>query len=196
MNQSSVVSAPSVRERIVSAARERFRRDGIAATSMDEIAAMVGLARPNLYRYVGSRQELLCAVLVAEIRDINAARWTRVKLAGPVRSVILDSLLAGHDIANDYIARVALVGEARSITAEVLSQEPGIVAAEYEFWGPVLEYGRARGEIAPHLPNEHIVRWFQTSQVLVSEHPELIPDGDLAAWFGNFVVPPVLRIAS
>jgi hypothetical protein len=39
------------------------------------------------------------------------------------------------------------------------------------------------------------VRWFLTNHVLVSERPELIPDGDVRAWFADFVVPPVLAPA-
>ncbi len=182
------------RERILDAAKEAFRRDGYAAP-LDEVAARAGVARPHLYRYFRSREEIVLEVLISEIRDVNRARWERFTLTGPVRPLILESLILGHDVANeDYLARVALVGEALSITADLVSREPSILAAQYEYWGPVLEYGRARGEIAPHLDNEHIVRWFLTAHVLVAERPELIPNGDVRAWFDNFIVPPVVVV--
>ena len=182
----------SARERIIDAARDLFRRNGIAATPLDEVAALAGVARPNLYRYFSSREELVRQVMISEVRAVNAARWERITLAGPVGPLILDSLVSGYDLAHDYIAHVTLVAEATAITAELMSQDEEVAAAQYEYWGPLLEYGRVRGEIAPGLSNERIVRWFLTNHLLVAERPELIPDGDVRAWFADFVVPPVL----
>jgi AcrR family transcriptional regulator len=186
------LAAPrTARERIIDAARDAFRRNGIAATPLDEVAALAGVARPNLYRYFASREELVKQVMIAEVRAVNAERWERISLRGPVAPLILESLVAGYDLSHDYIANVTLRAEASAITAELMSHDEAIAAAQYEYWGPLLEYGRARGEIAA-LPNERIVRWFLTNHLLVSERPELIPDGDVRAWFADFVVPPVL----
>lgn len=180
------------RERIVEAAREAFRRDGIA-TPLGDVAAIAGVARPHLYRYFANREALVLEVLIYEIRQVNAERWRRFTLAGPVRPLILDSLMLGHEIAHDdYLAKLAFMGEALALTADVVSREPAILDAQYEYWGPVLEYGRARKEIAPHLSNERIVRWFLSAHVLLAERPELVPDGDVHAWFRDFVVPPVV----
>jgi len=190
--QAAELAAPrTARERIIDAARDAFRRNGIAATPLDEVAALAGVARPNLYRYFASREELVKQVMITEVRAVNAARWERITLTGPVAPLILESLVAGYDLSHDYIANVTLRAEATAITAELMSHDEAIAAAQYEYWGPLLEYGRARGEIAA-LPNERIVRWFLTNHVLVSERPELIPDGDVRAWFADFVVPPVL----
>jgi AcrR family transcriptional regulator len=187
-----VARAPSARERIIDAARDAFRRNGIAATPLDEVAALAGVARPNLYRYFSSREELVRQVMIAEVRAVNAARWSRITLSGPVGPLILESLVSGYDLAHDYIAHVTLVAEATTITAELMSQDEEVAAAQYEYWNPVLEYGRVRGEIAPGLSNERIVRWFLTNHLLVAERPELIPDADVRTWFADFVVPPVL----
>jgi AcrR family transcriptional regulator len=185
----------TVRERIIEAARAAFRRNGIEGTPLDEVAVLAGVARPNLYRYFTSREELVRQVMIAEVRAVNAARWSRITLSGPVGPLILESLVAGHDLANDYMANVTLVAEATAITAALMSEDEQLAAAQYEYWGPLLEYGRVRNEIAVGLSNERIVRWFLTNHVLVSERPELIPDGDVRAWFADFVVPPVLAPA-
>jgi AcrR family transcriptional regulator len=181
------------KERIIEAAREVFRRDGISSTPMDDIAALAGIARPNVYRYFASRKALIQVVLVEEIRQVNAERWRRFTLSGPVKPLILDALMLGHDLANDdYLARIAFDREALGITADLVSEEPAILDAQFEFWGPVLAYGRARHEIAEHLDNEQIVRWFLAAHVTLAERPQLVPNGDVLGWFRNFVVPPVL----
>ena len=181
------------REQIVDAAREAFRRDGIAGTALVDVANAAGVARPNLYRYFDSRKDLILEVLVDEIRRTNAERWKRITLTGPVRPLIVSSLVQGQEIAHDdYLAQVGYSAEALAVTADLVSTEPRILDAQYEYWGPLLEYGRARREIAPHLTNEAIVRWFLAAHVLVTERPGLVPDGNLDAWFQNFVVPPVV----
>ena len=190
MLRTQLTRTRSPRERIIAAAREAFQRHGIAATPLDEVAALAGVARPNLYRYFASREELVRQVMIAEVREVNAARWRALTLSGPVAPLILESLVVGHDLSNEYIATVTL--GALSITAELMSHDSDVIAAQYEYWGPLLEYGRARGEIVAHLSNERIVRWFLTAHVFVAEHPELIPDGDMRAWFSDFVVPPVV----
>lgn len=181
------------RERIFEAAREAFRRDGFTGTPLDDIASQAGISRPNLYRYFGSRKDLVMEVLVAEIRHTNAERWKRITLTGPVRPLILQSLVLGHEIAHDdYLERVNYSSEALAITADLVGTEPRILDAQYEYWGPLLEYGRARREIAPHLTNEQIVRWFLAAHVQLAERFELVPGGDVDSWFRNFVVPPVV----
>jgi AcrR family transcriptional regulator len=196
MPKTDVAAPPrSARDRIIEAARDAFRRNGIAATPLDEVAALAGVARPNLYRYFSSREELVRQVMIAEVRAVNAARWSRISLSGPVGPLILESLVSGHDLAHDYMAHVTLVAEAATISDELMSSDEEIAAAQHEYWAPLLEYGRVRGEIAPDLTNERIVRWFLTNHVLVAERPELIPEGDVRGWFRDFVVPPVLAPA-
>lgn len=50
-------------ERITAAARRCFEANGFHATDMGDIAAAVGLARNSLYRYFGSKDELLLACI-------------------------------------------------------------------------------------------------------------------------------------
>lgn len=49
------------REAILTAAATAFVQDGYGATSVDDIAARLGVSKPTLYYYVGSKQALLGA---------------------------------------------------------------------------------------------------------------------------------------
>jgi AcrR family transcriptional regulator len=51
------------REAIVDAATALFDAHGFHATSMDDIGAAAGISGPGLYRHVGSKDDLLIAVL-------------------------------------------------------------------------------------------------------------------------------------
>jgi TetR/AcrR family transcriptional regulator, cholesterol catabolism regulator len=50
------------RREIVRTAADLFERSGYAATTMDDIAAAVGLAKPTLYHYFTSKDRILVAI--------------------------------------------------------------------------------------------------------------------------------------
>jgi AcrR family transcriptional regulator len=83
--------APADHERIVAAARALIEAGGVEALSMRKLAADVGVAPTAIYWHVGSRQDLLNAVLDAMVADLPpiAARGTsaRARLASVARSI-------------------------------------------------------------------------------------------------------------
>jgi len=71
----SAASAPSgtesVRDRILTTARELFYREGARAVGVDTVVAQSGVAKTSLYRWFPSKDALIVAVLEEEARD----RW-------------------------------------------------------------------------------------------------------------------------
>lgn len=184
-----------MRERVLEAARSCFRRNGVLATRMDEIADEAQLQRPNLYRYFPSREALIGAAIVREIEITNALRRERIPLHGPVGPVLVESLVLGNEIARaDEMTQFLLVNDMRETTSVIATSEQLIMTAESEYWNPVLAYGRSRGEINHRMADERIVRWFLSSQVLLSTRSELFGGlaDDIRGYFADFVVPPVL----
>src|SRR5438270_5479844 len=83
--------APADHERIVAAGRAWVEAGGVEALSMRKLAAEVGVAPTAIYWHVGSREDLLNAVLDAMVADLPpiAARGTsaRARLASVARSI-------------------------------------------------------------------------------------------------------------
>jgi AcrR family transcriptional regulator len=125
-------------ERVYEAALKLFREKGYHATSMQDIAAVVGLYKGSLYHYIGSKEDLLVkaferalAELLAEVEQITAdatipaGMQLRQVIAAHVRAVAenLDALtvylhewraLAGASLGSVRAQReryVALVSE-------------------------------------------------------------------------------------
>jgi AcrR family transcriptional regulator len=84
-------SEPVRQEQIVTAARVLIESGGVEAVSMRKLAAEVGVAPTAIYWHVGSREDLLNAVLDAMVADLPpiAARGTtaRARLASVARSI-------------------------------------------------------------------------------------------------------------
>lgn len=83
--------APADQERIVGAARALIEAGGIEALSMRKLAAEVGVAPTAIYWHIGSREDLLNAVLDAMIADLPkiAGRGStpRARLGSVARSI-------------------------------------------------------------------------------------------------------------
>src|SRR5438067_5769368 len=83
--------APADHERIVAAARALIEAGGVEALSMRKLAAEVGVAPTAIYWHVGSREDLLNAVLDSMIADLPpiAVRGStpRGRLASVARSI-------------------------------------------------------------------------------------------------------------
>ena len=96
----ATTGAESVRDRILSTARELFYREGARAVGVDTVVAQSGVAKTSLYRWFPSKDALIVAVLEQEAKDrwagwdYNASRspsepreLLRSQLAGIVRFV-------------------------------------------------------------------------------------------------------------
>ncbi|WP_293040213.1 TetR/AcrR family transcriptional regulator [Mycobacterium sp.] len=188
-------SPDEVRERVLSAARVCFRRNGVMATRMDEIADEAQLLRPNLYRYFASREALIASALEREIEITNGIRREKIPLDGPVAAVLVESLVLGYEIHRaEEMTQLVVVKEMIEITSSIVAGDELIMAAESDYWYPVLAYGRSRGEINDRLSDERIIRWFLASQVQLSTRNELFDNvaRDAREFFADFIVPPVL----
>jgi AcrR family transcriptional regulator len=182
-----------MKERIVEAALECFRRMGVDETRMEDIADEAGLQRPNLYRYFPNKAAVIREAIIQEMHATHALRRKKVKLDGPVGPLLVDSVAIGLELArkNETITFNLSPG-AVDITVDMLSGDPDVMAAQLEYWGPLLHHGRERGEIRKDLDDEKIVRWLLNNQFLYLERPQLFQGLKIRTWIQELVVPAVL----
>jgi len=70
-------STESVRDRILSTARELFYREGVRGVGVDTVVAQSGVAKTSLYRWFPSKDVLIASVVEEEAKARWAA-WDRV----------------------------------------------------------------------------------------------------------------------
>lgn len=107
----------STRARILDLAYVRFCEDGIAATTMSQLAADAGISRQWLYRYFENRDAVVTALLARESRRFVAELGMRDRPGAPFVDVVIDAF--------DYVVG-ALRGHA--LLQRVLVTEPDTVA--------------------------------------------------------------------
>lgn len=104
--------AAALDERLLGGARAAFGRKGIANTSLEEIAASLGISKHTLYRRHSSKQALLDAVVERDMRAFREAL-----LAASVDGEAGDPLERLHRVAYRYVE----IGSRREYAAFYLS---------------------------------------------------------------------------
>ena len=107
----------SKREQIVSAATERFGRDGYEHTKWADIARDVGVGPTALYHYFESKQHCLYEIMVDAIEDFRA-RFARITSAEP------DAARALTAVVEDWFA----LAEQDMLRNRVLVAEQGLLS--------------------------------------------------------------------
>lgn len=135
------LAADAKRERILAAARELFARDGFDA-SMPALAAAIGVGVGSLYRYVPSKRELIAALVLERLKEIDAE--VRSALASDARAA--DALwavlgeLAEQQAADDVMGcAIELVGEDPRVR-----RARGRVTAGFD---ALIDRGKAEGSV-------------------------------------------------
>jgi AcrR family transcriptional regulator len=80
--ETCTAAPPRPRERIVSTARDLFRKHGIRGIGVDAIAEEAGTNKMTLYRHFGSKDELVVACLREVAREAEAI-WEGFEAAHP-----------------------------------------------------------------------------------------------------------------
>lgn len=141
------------RQELLAAATELLADGGLDAVSLSAIARAAGVAKSNVYRYFGSREEILLEILVQDelawVSDLERAL----------------APLAGTDDVDAVAALVASTIAARPITCQLISVVANVlehnlsVDAAVDFKSRVLELSiRIRNALhaaLPGLPHEH-----------------------------------------
>jgi AcrR family transcriptional regulator len=145
------------RDRIHDVALACFERQGIAATSMEDVAKELGVSRPTLYYYFSTKEELLLEVVARQagaILDDLPHRLTATGLQRVAEAAYL-GLLAS--LENKYV-RMMVDGAAASLTGNSM-ETPRVLELQRGFWLPLLRHARDNHGLRIDRPLEDIMEW-------------------------------------
>jgi TetR/AcrR family transcriptional regulator, cholesterol catabolism regulator len=189
------------RAELIKAAANVFRERG-HETTLRDVGEVLGIERASLYYYIGSREELLQAIVAEALeRHMAAARAIkRSKKSSPekvralVESVVL-SYAEHYPHMNVYIEQIGRVARqdsdwARSVVAETRKYEELVLG--------ILRQGQKEGTLRDDLPLNVVsmalfgminwmYRWYRPS---FSEPPEEIARTMAEIFLGGFATAP------
>jgi TetR/AcrR family transcriptional regulator, cholesterol catabolism regulator len=143
------------RKRILDASAAVFRRDGYAAVTLKDVAALAGLQAGSLYYHFDSKEEIVEEVLTVGVEGVSAATRSAVEALGPradpiarLRAAIaahLEFVLAESDYA---VANIRILSQVpRTIRQRHLKRQRRYGAYWRALFESAARAGKLRGEL-------------------------------------------------
>jgi AcrR family transcriptional regulator len=123
-------------EQILVVAEQVFAERGYQATTMEEVAERVGITKPLIYEYFGSKEGLLSACITrarTQLRQATEASWAAAGPDAPLADVFRAGVRAFFDFIDEHA------------NAFMLIQQEGAVASQAS---PLIESIRAQQSAA------------------------------------------------
>jgi AcrR family transcriptional regulator len=136
-------------EQILAVAEAVFADRGYQATTMEEVAERVGVTKPLIYEYFGSKEGLLSACIDkarTQLRDATVAAWQGLEEGAVLESYFESGIRAFFDFIDEHASAFALIQQEgavaastsrdierirtqqSAVVAEVLGRGPGLTA--------------------------------------------------------------------
>ncbi|HEY6762262.1 MAG TPA: TetR/AcrR family transcriptional regulator [Baekduia sp.] len=171
------------RRELIGVAADVFRRQGLAATSIDDIARAAGVDRATLYYYVGSKNELFEEVVVeALVANVELAERIRDAAAPPDEKLtrLLEAVIRSYAdrypqlfvFAQENAEHLPAVGGAHDIRGLQRRFDRAVIGVIEDG----VEQGLFRADVPPRLAAYGIIgminwthRWFHPEGALATE---------------------------
>ncbi|MGQ0465921.1 MAG: TetR/AcrR family transcriptional regulator [Sporichthyaceae bacterium] len=158
--KSALGDAP--RERIHDAALALFEKQGIKATSMDDVAGALGVSRPTVYYYFAGKDDLVLEVVARQVQLMLDATRRRLRGKGLDRIGHAAYLTVAESLANPYV-RLLVDADFSPLTPKFLESER-VLAILSEFWTPLLVEAQCNHGLRTDRPVDEMIEWIMFVQ--------------------------------
>lgn len=148
---------------IIATAQEVFAELGYHDTSIDEIAARVGISKGTMYSHFASKEDLLGAVfereldsLIAQIEEISRAD---VPVRARLEQVLLQAYTGTHGIHPRVLELHNLPGPARDVVKKRATLRRNIEVVT-DLISELIEEGKLTGELEAAIPTSYMLAAF------------------------------------
>jgi AcrR family transcriptional regulator len=179
------------------AAEVCYERRGVSRTTVDDIAKEASVHRTTVYRYFGTRDDVLAFVILRETAGVIDGAEQALLGQGPFGDRLLDAL----DFAIGAVERsrwlsVLFSPESLSMTVSVAAS--GAFRDRIrDVLRPHVEAAKGAGELREELDPDAVADWLvRVAQMLLMEHLSVRPDEtgpDRRALLRDFVIPGILN---
>jgi AcrR family transcriptional regulator len=162
--------------KIITTAVALFNQQGIQATSMEQIAAAVDIARGTLYNYFPSREAIINAYLQRSFQQRNPDRLEQLRALPDTHArltAVLNMLVAGVR-ANKEIFEAYMVYRMQQVISfrPVEGESSGLQSLVSE----IIALGRQTGDLRADLPDDLLAGLFEYALIAAIKPFYLAPE--------------------
>ncbi|WP_307873727.1 MULTISPECIES: TetR/AcrR family transcriptional regulator [unclassified Frankia] len=162
------------RRRLIAAAARCIARSGTAKIRTEDIAAEAGVSRMTLYRYFGTREEVILAVLLSRIDSGLGAVVRSLRSPGDAAQSIPELILKAIGlVGGDQLNEALFSADSRSWVAALEYASEPIVDAMHRQISPLLERWQADRQLHADLDLRETTRWINLVSITLMTPPWL-----------------------
>jgi AcrR family transcriptional regulator len=144
--------SPSKEQEIIDVAARLFKAKGYRATTLEDIAAAVGMLKGSLYYYIRSKEELLYLVVRDPIRQAYNKLAEIVTSQAPVHVKIAQAIDNHMTLFHQHYPHIAVYLHDYHHLMQQLQKNVIETPKHYQrLWATLLQQGVERGELRPDL---------------------------------------------
>ena len=150
-----------VQTRLLDAAEFCFQRLGITQTTMDDVIRTAGVARTTAYRHVGTKNDLIAAVVFREWNRFLQRLDKRLERMGAVDEALVEGLMLSIDECRDSEIMAAAFGveDMVAVHASTAPHQDEWFTSFVGFMGQRLAPARQAGLIRADVTDADITEW-------------------------------------
>ncbi|MEE9148681.1 MAG: TetR/AcrR family transcriptional regulator [Candidatus Tectomicrobia bacterium] len=172
---------PPKEQEIITAAAQLFKEKGYRATTLEDIAAAVGMLKGSLYYYIRSKEELLYLVVRDPIRQAYNKLEEIVKSEAPATTKIAQAIANHMTLFHQHYPHIAVYLHDFHNLKQKLQDNAIETPKHYQrLWTVLLQQGVETGELRPDLDvkvtgyailgmSNWVYRWYNPQGALSAE---------------------------
>lgn len=137
------------REAVLRAAVRMFNAQGFHATSLDDVAASLGVSKPTIYHYLGNKDQVLFECVTRGIAQLRQAADTASATPGTGRHRLRSFLLRYAEITMEDFGRCVIRTADEVLSAESGARFRSLKREIDQAMRDLIAMGVADGSIAP-----------------------------------------------
>lgn len=190
-------STEATRQSLIDAAEACFERYGVGKTTMQDVAKMIGVSRPIVYRHFDDREGLISAVVLRRTRATLEGAAKVIGQQDTLENQLVEGLLFLVEKGQqDPIIRILLAPK-EDVSVNPIGARSLFRSLTHEMWEPVLHDARCRRELRPGLDFRAVTGWLSDLITLLLHHsPAEEGVSTHREMLQTFVVPALLPAAT
>lgn len=193
--KAKLTKAERTRTKVLDAALACYQQQGIANTSLDDVAKAAGIGRTTLYRYIENRDDLIAQVVYRDAQQQQEEMAVLTQYHDDFAESLVDSIIYVMRGRRTRPMNAILFGSEEGVLIGRINLSPAnFYSMSAVMMEPLFVKAQQEGKIRPGVTLSRLSQWVARIILSLVNHPEefLNDEAALREFLQTFLVPSVV----